>query len=762
MKYEIYTANSFRALATSGAQRRKAAAIGALAVALNAFAGHAGADVTATTQSPPASTDKLEEIVVTAQKRNEYLQDVPITVEVVDQDLLKAQGISGSMGLGLVVPGFQGMTDVDSFVPHLRGVGNTATGPGIENSVATYVDGVYYAAAPGDLLDLDNIQQIEVLKGPQGTLFGRNATGGLVQITTKDPSTDFGAQASVSYANYQTARASGYITGGLTDTLAVNFAAQGVRQGQGWGTDIANGEQNNQLDRDYSLRGKVLYKPTAATTVKLTADYRASGDSLGTFRAPSNLPPGFPGAIGYVNPPGPWDTDNTFPTSNSFQGGGASVRVDQDLAAAQLVSITAYRGTRFSSVFDDDLGPIGAEQLSLLLRERQFSQEVQLLSPIGQSLKWVAGLFYFHDNFGTEPADVTLGGPLIAPTFPLSNIIVNSTGTIRSIAGFAQATAELGARTNFTVGIRYTAEDRTIKGTTEGLLRGGFPIGALAPPANQSQTFDKLTWRFALDHKFTDTTLGFVSYNRGFKSGGFNTTIPNDPAYAPEVLDAYEIGLKTDVLDNQLRLNTSIFYYDYKNIQVARFESGVIGIYNGAGAKLYGLDLDAKAVLGHGFSLTGGLEYLHDRFTSFPNATGSILSPGGGFTLLPGGNQPGVNAAGNELPDSPTFTAFVSANKTFAISSGNVDLNVSDSYNSGYFGEPDNFLRQPSFNWLSASLRWTASDNRFSVKFWGSNLLNKAVSSQLSTLALAYAYAYANPPRTYGVTFDFKTGSARQ
>jgi iron complex outermembrane recepter protein len=699
----------------------------------------------------------LEEIVVTAQKRSENLQDVPITVSVVNTELLKAGGVTDSLGLGMVVPGYQGTANIDNLLPHLRGIGNTATGPGIENSVATYVDGVYYGAAPGDLLDLDNIEQIEVLKGPQGTLFGRNATGGLLQVTTRDPTAAFGTQSAITYANYQTARGSLYVTGG-TDTLAANFSVQGTRQGQGWGTIISTGQQNDQLDRDYTLRTKVLYTPSDSTKLKLAADYHESGDSLGTFYTPAYPPVGFPGSIGYVQANRAWDSDSTFPTSNTYQGGGASATLQQDLSFAQLESITAIRKSKFTSLFDFDGGPIDAQHLSLVLRDNQFTQEFQL-SNNTQLVKWVAGVFYFHDHNGTEPSDLTLGGPLVDPAFPLTNIEVSSTETNSSVAGFAQATAEVASRTNLTVGLRYTHEDRSINGTTNGFLEGGIPIGPLAPPADQSQTFSKPTWRLSLDHKLNDTTLGYISYNRGFKSGGFNTTIPNDPAYSPEVLDAYEIGLKTDALENRLRVNTSLFYYDYKDIQVARYETGVIGIYNGAAAKLYGLDIDLEAALGNGFSISGGTEYLHDRFTSFPNAAGSIPQPGGGFILLPGGSGPGINAEGNELPDAPTYTAFISINKTFTLPTGPLDVNVTDSYNSGFYGEPDNFLRQPSFDLLNASLRWTSIDHRFSMRLWGNNLLNKAVASQISTFPLTYAFAYANPPRTYGVTFMLKTGS---
>ena len=729
-------------------------AIGSIVLGLSVSAAYAAApDDTSNTQSAG-----LMEIVVTAQKRSENLQDVPITISVVNPQMLVSGGISDSLGLGAVVPGFQGTADVGNFLPHLRGVGNTATGPGIENSVATYVDGVYIADEAGDLLQLDDITQIEVLKGPQGTLFGRNSTGGLLQVTTRDPSNEFGTQTSVTYANYQTERGSFYVTGGLTDDLSANFSAQGTRQGQGWGRDIYTGRENNQLDRDYTLRAKILYTPTTATSVKLAADYHESGDSLGTFYTPASPPIGFPGKIGYVQAPSPWDTDNTFPASNGAQLGGVSATINQDLTFAQLVSITAYRKTKNTSFFDFDGGPIDAEHLSLLLRDEQFTQEFQLSGDTHQ-IKWVAGAFYFHDRNGSNPTVLTLGGPLVAPTFPLTNVIIDATGIDSSIAGYAQGTAEVFSRTDLTVGLRYTNEKRSISGTTDGVLEGNIPIGAIDPPSNQSTSYDKLTWRFALDHKFTDDTLGYISYNRGFKSGGFNTTIPNDPAYSPEVLDAYEVGLKTDTFEKRLRVNTSFFYYDYKNIQVARFETGVVGIYNGAAARLYGVDLDAEAALGGGFSFNGGLEYLHDRFTSFPSAAGSIPQPGGGFVLLPGGEGGGINAAGNELPDAPTFTAFVSLNKNFALPAGPIDVNVTDSYNSGYFGEADNFLRQPSFDLLSTSLKWTSVDNRYSVRLWGNNLLNKAVASQISTFPLTYAYAYADPPRTYGITFILKTGS---
>src|ERR1700722_12318884 len=207
-----------------------------------------------------AQAASLEEIVVTAQRRRENLQDVPITATAGRAGSRAAGGVTNTAELVNVVPGMLVQTSAGYSLPHLRGVGITAIGAGIENSVALYVDGIYRGVASSDAVSLNNIAQIEVEKGPQGTLFGRNATGGLIQVTTLDPTSDFGASAHVGYGNYHTVKSDAYVSGG-TDFLAADLAVQSTHQGEGYGTNLATGQDINRMDMDLSVRSKWVLHP---------------------------------------------------------------------------------------------------------------------------------------------------------------------------------------------------------------------------------------------------------------------------------------------------------------------------------------------------------------------------------------------------------------------------------------------------------------------------------------------------------------------
>ena len=267
--------------------------------------------------------------------------------------------------------------------------------------------------------------------------------------------------------------------------------------------------------------------------------------------------------------------------------------------------------------------------------------------------------------------------------------------------------------THLTLGFRYTYEVRNLRGDEFGFVGPGIPIGALFPEVSEGVHYSKPTWRIALDHRFSPEVLAYVSYNRGFKSGGFNVSDPTNPAYQPETLDAYEIGVKSDLLGRRLRLDVAGFYYDYSNIQVARFTTGAIDFYNGAEADIYGLDVDVDAVITRDLRLTGGLELLHDRFASFPNAEIGTPLPTGGTAEALG------SAKGNRLPFSPDAVINLALTYTHDCGPVHASANAAYAYNTGWYTEPDNELRQRPFSTLNASLELSPRGSRdLSIRFW--------------------------------------------
>ena len=290
-------------------------------------------------------------------------------------------------------------------------------------------------------------------------------------------------------------------------------------------------------------------------------------------------------------------------------------------------------------------------------------------------LQWATGIFYFNSDARFTPSQTNFGPPVVSAASPLDEVLDFGDERTNSIAAYGQATAALSPSTHLTLGIRYTYEARILRGDEFGFVGAQIPIGPLFPAVNEGVHYSKPTWRIALDHRFSPQVLGYVSYNRGFKSGGFNVSDPTNPAYRPETLDAYEIGVKTDLLNKRLRVDVSGFYYTYSQIQVARFTTGAIDFYNGAEADIYGLDLDLDAVITRSLRLTGGFDLLHDRFSSFPNAEiGTPLAAGGTAETL-------GSAAGNRLPFSPDAVINLAADFTHDYGPLHLSANVAYAYN---------------------------------------------------------------------------------
>jgi iron complex outermembrane receptor protein len=713
-----------------------------------------------TLAAPAAAPAMLQEVVVTAQRRRENLQDVPITVTAVSAAKLSAGGVQNTQDLIAVVPGLTFPSSEGTALPHIRGVGSTGVAPGVENSVALYVDGVYYGTAAGSILALNNVSEIEVLKGPQGTLFGRNATGGLIQVLTKDPTQDFHGDASVSYGNYDTTSVEGYVTGGLANNLAADFAVQAAHQGEGWGTDLVTGKDVYKTDLDLSLRSKLMWTPTDRTKLKLSFDYENSRSSQGAlFEVPGTAAtnPFYPPAALATRS---YDVNTDLQPAARLQAGGVSLRIDQDLGFANLASITAYRQDRFFFTVDFDLGPADLLTDKSAQSDKQISQEFQLQSKRSSKLQYTLGLFYYHAENGFSPLDIGFGGalePAVGPGLSLTDVFTTATQTTDSVAGFGQATYEILPRTNLTGGFRLTYESKSLNASETGLLN----VGAQVPLGTQTGSFSvtKPTWRVALDHKFTDTILGYVSYNRGFKSGGYSLSLPTSAPFQTEELDAYELGVKTNLFDRRVRLNASGFYYNYNNIQVNRFINGTPDIYNGGAAEIYGLDVDLDAAVTDRLTFSAGLEALHDEFTDFPCADFVAGGPHVGSPACTTSTAPSLpyqqSAKGKKLPDTPNLTASLSADYRHPLFNGEADVSVTDSINSGYYPDPNNEVHQAAFNVLNTSIRWTTPDQRYFLRVWAKNLSDARYTLELEASSTGLAESLA-APRTYGVTVGTK------
>lgn len=689
----------------------------------------------------------LEEIIVVAQKRSENLQNVPLAVSVVNATQLDDASVKNVLDLSLVVPGLT-VTNTNGWLSaSIRGVGGNGIGAGTENSVAIYVDGVYYAAQLGSEFDFLNIDQVAVLKGPQGTLFGRNATAGVVQVTTRDPSATPTGEVSITYGNYDRVTANAYLSGGLTDNLKADIAFIGTHQGDGWGTNIYNGDQVSTVDHDIATRSKVVYTPLDGTKITLISDYSNVRTTIGSTQVilPGTLNGWLPHAT-----PAPnlgWNSDQDGPNLHSGYAWGESLTWEQDLGLMRLLSISGYRRDQYSIDFDYDYSPLPIENLLIPQSDFQFTQELQLQSQPEQRLKWVAGFYYYDGKSGYNNFTVqALAAGL--------NIFVHNYETDSSYAEFAQATYDILPDTNLTLGIRNTDETRKAVDGWESLTlaASGNPAAPLTTYPDQSTSESKVTYRASLDHRFSEQFLAYVSYNTGFKSGGYNAGAPGTAPYQPEDLKAYELGVKTDLFDRRIRLNAAGYYYDYTNIQVQQLNSGATTIVNGARAKIYGSDADLTAAITNRLQFYGGVAWAHATFASYPDCL--IVPPSGGV--------PGVvgSCAGNTIPLAPKFTSNAALDyKVDLAAHGGLDLSTNVYTNSGFPFTVDNSFNQGSYLQLGASGTWIAPGSKFRLTLFGKNLTDKRVLTEVAENTTNGAIAsILAPPRTYGVTADYKFG----
>lgn len=717
------------------------AATAALATPDGASAANANPEeATPTAQQNPPETSGLAEIIVSAQRRSERLQDVPLAVTAIKGDRIVSAGISSTLDIGKIAPSLTVGNSIGFVTPFIRGIGTTSHGPGAESSVAIYVDGVYLASASASIFTLNNIEQVEVLKGPQGTLFGRNATGGVIQLTTKDPKPGLSANAQASYGNYNTVSGQFYVTGG-NETIAGDLAAYAGHQGNGFGKNLFNGQDVYKVRQDISIRSKWLIRPGAGTTIRLIGDYtRNEGSQYTSF---DNAP----GTVAVLQPKGhaggAYDIDYNVQPDNRLEAGGVTLRIEQELGSVNLASVTAYRQSTFSLALDADISVVPAIDVFLRDREKQFSQEIQLLSAPGSKLKWVVGAYYYFSRGSYDPSQAVLA-PFASPFKAGTVLDTQSSQRAISYAAFGQASYEVLPATNLTVGARYTYEKRSFDGRTLATV-GGSAFGDLFPPIHAADSASKPTFRVSVDHRFTRNLLAYASFNNGFKSGGFNSGVPTVAPFKPETLSAYEVGLKTDLLDRRVRFNPAVFYYTYNNIQVEQPVAGQVYYYNGPSAKIYGLDADLTFQVSDRLTLNGGFMLLHTKYGLFPNAIINTQLPTGGTFQTQG------SATGNQLSFSPKRSGSLAADYRLPVGDGQLLANVTVSYNSGFYNQPDNILRQPAYTLINSSLKWQIGHSGFSASIWGRNLTNQRVAVSLQPSAISSLRLLA-PPRTYGVT----------
>lgn len=710
-------------------------------------------------QDAPADADPTStEIIVTANKRAENIQDVPIAISAVGAKALENSNVKSLQDLTTVVSGYVGPGDLAFQSPHIRGVGSQISSPGNENSVALYVDGVYIGATSPALLRLSSVERVEVLKGPQGTLFGRNTTGGLVHVITRDPGRDFEFSGELGYARFDTVSGSAYLNAPFGEHVATNLAVQASGAGKGWGVNLATGNPTYKLNSEVSVRNKWEFGLGEKTKLVLAGDFESHIDSnyfinrslVGTKIAP-----------GYTSTVTGWDANSASDVRVESNAWGLSGRLEFDLDFATLSSITAYRKTKFNLLnFTANVAPPGFDDVHFFwnTQNRQFTEELQLTSNGNGPLKWTIGAFYYNAT------DINHQPGVPGPAGPPFSFVTDSDIKTKSIAVYGQASFEITPQTTLTGGLRYSNDRHAVSGTF--IHTPAFFSFLDATSTLQPFSHDSISIRASLSQKLSDDAMIYASYNRGTKSGGFNPVQINNPPYGDEKLDAYEVGTKLTFMDGAGRLNLAGFYYKYKNIQVQSFRiPGPPTIFNASSAELYGLDADLELRPTSALTINATMNYTHSAFGSFPNA--EFYAPCD-LAHIGQGNCSPANAAigagyyifladakGNSLPLAPGFTGSIAMNYEVPTRIGKVNLNGTYSYNGGFFTTPGHELHQDAFSRLGASIQLTTNDDRYFFRIWGANLTNSQDASRLNQLTSGPIIGL-NAPRTYGITIGVK------
>lgn len=744
-----------------------------LPLAAPIFAPDAALAQTATVDqtAPPAAEVGLSDIVVTASKREQNSQKVGMTIAALQSSELRQLNVMNSAdivkhvtGMNLTSPLGEGNNPVFS----LRGVGLNDFGENNEAPVAVYVDEVYNATLAGLSFSTYDLERVEVLKGPQGTLYGRNSTGGLMHYITAKPSQNFGGYVSASYGRYNERRAEAAVTGPLVEGLSARLS--GVYSGQDPYVKNRVGRNTNEADSvagrfqllyDAPSGGSVLLSVHAGRTDTTAPSYQHRSVQYDANGAIVDLPanvsnPGCLALIGADTGPGNdcfgyRDTDGD-PYANAVdrqgmlnvKSWGASGKVTWPLGDVTLTSLTAYEYVRKDWGEDTDVGPTKAFEITNKVRSKQFSQELRLNGEIGD-LKWIAGGYYFYRLLnGFSQLDMTglgLG-------FPRGTYRDQTT----SISGFGQLEYTVSPLVTLIGGLRYTQDRKPYDyyaadptGLTVTPPTGVDPAAFRFFQFNQA-TAGKLalakaslwSYRAEVDFNVAPTAMIYVSASQGTKGPGFiSGTLAffgpepfNNIQYSQETLRSYEGGVKSRFLDNKVQLNAAVFYYDYKGLQAVSFVNTLARVLN-KDARIYGAEAELTMRPATGLDIT---------------LAGSVLDAK-------------FEGTGKELPAAPPFQLNGKVRYNFPVGSGNMAVTVDGSITGGQFFDIQNnpSAREGSYGLLNANLSYMPTD-KLTLSVWAKNITKSVYRVYTIPVAdFGFQQDMMGRPRWFGATarYDF-------
>lgn len=690
-------------------------------------------DAPATATSPqtapaaaPDASGGLGDIIVTAQRRSERLQDVPAAISAFSDDQLALSGVQSTRDLQIVTPSLTFVQASFAPQPTIRGIGTRNVNPGDEQVVPIYLDGVYQPFIVGGIFELNNVDRIEVLKGPQGTLLGRNATGGAINIITLAPSFSPEAELTASYGSFNERQLSGYVSAG-TGPVAFSLTAQYLKD-DGYVDEQITGRRIADVE-SLTVRGKILLKPTASTDITLAASYSNRDDttSLAVYPFGGNTQ-SRQGNPNLVITTGDRQTRLNFFPSLTVSQNAVSANIVQRLGAVDLTSITGYSESTLDYRADVDGTTVPTTNQVVQQYGRTLSQELFLTSAGTGRFSWIVGGFYLDDRSGFSPR---LSG----------TTITNTRATTKAYAAYAQGTYAITDALNATVGGRYSS-DRKCASADNG-------IGTRFLPRT-CETWDSFDPSATLDYKVDEDTKVYLRYAQAFKSGVFNAAAFSAMPVTPEKVRSYELGMKSDPAP-WIRLNLAGFYTDYDNIQVNTRDpiTTAVILQNAASARIYGVEGDLFLRPAERFNVRLSVSTIDAKYIEYRNAQVFTPRVGGGNVAQT------IDASGQRLVRTPETTASIAADYTAPLLGGNLTVSGNVFYQGTLNWQVDGRLRQPDYAMVNAQIAWRSPDDRYEVAVYGRNLTGVDEPLSLITSTVNDQASYMRPA-TVGVRVGAK------
>lgn len=753
--------------------------------------------------APEPSSVLMEEITVTAQKREQGAQKVGISITAISGEQMRALGYSNAQEVTSMAAGISTLqpNGEANYAIGVRGVGNNDFTTNVESPVAIYVDEVYISQMSGAGFLLFDVGRVELLRGPQGTLFGRNATGGLVHYVTVKPSDTFNGYGSVTYGRFNNLKVQGAVGVPLSDKVAIRVSAA-TNQGDGYVLNRLQPQSKLNNANESAGRLQVSFKPTEDFDILLNARFGQQDIRTGFFEYESAIYPTGEATPGVPNPDlgGYVDTDGNVyagdyntPGHNHLKTNGFTGTLKWRSDFATLTSITDYQTTKRDYIEDSDASPVDYFQFFLTTDAKQFSQELRLNGETDK-MKWVAGFYYMDLKVRDSNGAITRGlfNSLAGVGFfgdEAIGLTVDDLGFngIRNPYSTDTKTWSLFGQMEYAVtsqialigGFRWINEKKSHSyrdilmwfpdASTSGMDPNALEIADAVTPYSSSRKDNNWSARAQVNFTPSDNLLLYASWNRGVKSGGYNAPLlpsafaVTDPfmTYNPEKLDAYEGGFKWDSADKRLRINGSVYYYDYKNYQAF----SIIGLDTAtlnAQAKTKGFELEVKASPVAGLDMQFGVAYIDSKVKDVPGLTLGVDTDGDNIidvpALLPGATRRPVQ--------TPKWNLNGLVRYEFDLGeSGSLAFQADGVYRAKHYFALTNFPASTGAGYFTAnaSVTWFEKDGKYSLRFFVQNLTNKKYLVQTFDLSgtvsngglFGLIEQYYGRPRVWGANLSY-------